>query len=133
MTQETPEPVQKCANCGAELRPGDRYCGECGLPTFVEPAPQVAPEVKSALTAPTKTPKGTWAVVTGIVLILIGLGACAFGSLILIFTPMLEVHSDTGTALLVSSGICCMLPALLLIIAGAVVWYVWGRKKQEST
>jgi len=132
MTQETPEPVQKCANCGAELRPGDRFCGECGLPTFVEPAPKAASEAKPALIAPSTTPRGTWAVVTGIVLILLGLGSCAFGSFILIITPMLDVYRETETALQVSSGICCMLPALLLVIAGAVVWYVWGRKKQES-
>ena len=22
----------KCTNCGAELPPGDRFCGECGAP-----------------------------------------------------------------------------------------------------
>jgi F0F1-type ATP synthase assembly protein I len=33
--------VERCANCGAELRPNDRYCGECGLPAFV-PATQGA-------------------------------------------------------------------------------------------
>ena len=132
MTQESIEPVRKCANCGAELRPTDRFCGECGLPTFVEPTPKPEVAAKSALTAPTKAPKGTWAVITGIALIVLGLGACAFGSLVLLITPMLNMHRDTATALQATSGICCVLPALLLVIGGAVVWYAWGRKKEES-
>jgi hypothetical protein len=27
------------------------------------------------------------------------------------------------------TGLCCVLPAVLLMIAGGVVWYAWGRKK----
>ncbi len=132
MTQESPEPVRKCANCGAELRPNDRFCGECGLPTFVEPAPETAPKLKSVLAESDKSAKGTWAIVTGIVLILIGLGACAFGSLVLLMVPLMEMPEETGTIVQATSGICCVLPALLLAIAGGVVWYVWGRKKDES-
>lgn len=133
MTQESTEPARKCANCGAELRPTDRFCGECGLPTFVEPTPKPQVETRSTLSAPTQTPKGTWAVITGIVFILLGLGACAFGSILLLIVPTLDLHRDTAAALQVTSGVCCIFPALLLAIAGGVVWYVWGRKKKEET
>jgi len=150
MTQETPEapaPIRRCANCGAELRPNDRFCGECGLPVYVAPAQEAKPVESPAETSPTpppttptvpatlppplppKTSSGTWAVVVGVVLLLIGLASCAIGALVIAFMPSIESDPDIITTFQTGSGLCCILPALLLIVAGGVVWYVWGRKK----
>jgi ribosomal protein L32 len=146
MTQEVPEPIQKCANCGAELRPNDRYCGECGLPAFV-PASAEAPKgepVSLATAAASREPASapatlppaqksdnrTWAVVTGVILLLIGAASCALGSLVMISASWFVSGTDVDPGWLVSgTGLCCVLPAVLLMIAGGAVWYVWGRKK----
>ena len=147
MTQETPEapaPVRRCANCGAELRPNDRFCGECGLPVYVAPAQEAKPVESPPETSPTpppttptvpaappppKTSSGTWAVVVGVVLLLIGLASCAIGALVIAFMPQIEPDPDIVSFVQAVSGFCCVLPALLLAVAGGVVWYVWGRKK----
>lgn len=140
MTEETPEPIRRCANCGAELRPTDRYCGECGLPTFVPPpTPPTAPAETPAAPppgAPQQPPRPvtgesdnrTWAIVTGIVLILIGAVACMLGALVMVGASLMATDTDTGW-LVAAGGLCCVLPALVLMIGGGVVWYVWGRKK----
>lgn len=141
-----PEPIQKCANCGAELRLNDRYCGECGLPTFVpartepakkEPVLLGAPTAASAPTPPVapaappppaKSDNRTWAVVTGVILLLIGAAACAIGTIIMLSVSWFAVDVD-APYWLGGTGLCCVLPAVLLMIAGGVVWYAWGRKK----
>lgn len=139
MTEESPQPVRRCANCGAELRPTDRYCGECGLPTFVPPpapptppeaAPQPVPPSAAEPKRPTtgETDNRTWAIVTGIIFILIGGVACALGALVMLGASWLATDTDS-TWLVAASGLCCVLPSLVLIIGGGIVWYVWGRKK----
>lgn len=136
MTEEAPQPIRRCANCGAELRPTDRYCGECGLPTFVPPpTPPTAP-AETPATAPQQPSRvatgasdnRTWAVVTGIILILIGAAACLIGALVMLGASWLGTETDTGW-LVAAGGLCCVLPALVLMIGGGIVWYVWGRKK----
>lgn len=140
---QAPEPVQKCANCGAELRLNDRYCGECGLPTFVparaeaakaappppeKPQAALPPPAPPAPVAPAKSDNRTWAVVTGVILLLVGAAACALGTVAMLSVSWFSVDSD-APYLLGGTGLCCVLPAVLLMIAGGVVWYVWGRKK----
>jgi len=151
MTQETPQPpatFQRCANCGAELRPNDRFCGECGLPVYVSPGqeakPVGAPQETSPAPPPTtatvpatppppvppKPRDGTWAVVVGVVLILIGLASCALGAIAIALAPEIWLDDPNFISTFqAGSGLCCILPAVLLAIAGGVVWYVWGRKK----
>lgn len=125
MTQESPEPARRCANCGAELRPTDRYCGECGLPTFVTP-PAQAPTAVPAADAGSDS--RTWAIVAGILLLLIGAVACIVGLLVMLSASWIAADTDGGW-IVAASGLCCVLPALVLMIGGGVVWYVWGRKK----
>jgi len=139
MTEEGPEPIRRCANCGAELRPTDRYCGECGLPTFVQPptppaAPEAAPAaLPSAPKEPARAPAGpsdnrTWAIVAGVILLLIGAVACSVGALLMLGASWIATDTDPGW-IVATGGLCCVLPALAMMIAGGVVWYVWGRKK----
>ncbi|MDH7489360.1 MAG: zinc ribbon domain-containing protein [Anaerolineae bacterium] len=140
MTEEAPQPLRRCANCGAELRPTDRYCGECGLPTFVPPptppaAPEGAPAVQppSAPQEPGRPATGpsenrTWAIVAGVILILIGAVACILGTLVMLGASWMSTDTDSGW-IVAAGGLCCVLPALVLMIGGGIVWYVWGRKK----
>lgn len=133
MTEEAPEPIRRCANCGAELRPTDRYCGECGLPTFVPAPPAAAPAPAAPAPAPgpataAESDNRTWAIVAGILLLLIGAVACIAGVLLMLGASWIAADTDAGW-IVAASGLCCVLPALVLMIGGAVVWYVWGRKK----
>jgi len=145
VASEAPEPVQKCANCGSDLRPTDRYCGGCGLPAFVparaeppatEPAPTpeaLAPVPPVAPVAPPPAQKSdnrVWAIVAGVILLLIGAAACAIGVIVMATASWFVAGTDVDPSLLTGGGgLCCVLPSVLLMIAGAVVWYVWGRKK----
>lgn len=146
---EVPEPVQKCANCGADLRPTDRYCGGCGLPAFVPaqaevtaPPPEPAPETPAPAAAPVppaatvapppaqKSDNRVWAIVAGVILLLVGVASCGIG--VIAMATASWFATDTGidpTMWTAGSGLCCVLPAVLLMVAGVVVWYVWGRKK----
>jgi hypothetical protein len=136
MAEETPESVRRCANCGAELRPNDRYCGECGLPTFVSTSPAKTPSPSSSPQEPAPAPSqparpgggGAWAIIVGVLLILIGLGGCALGSLVLLVAPVAGTGSESGFVE-AASGLCCVLPALALAAAGGFIWYRWGRSR----
>ncbi len=135
MTEETPEPIRRCANCGAELRPTDRYCGECGLPTFIPAPPAEAPAAAAPAAAPAPAPapaaesdNRTWAIVAGILLLLIGAVACIVGALLMLGASWIATDTDADW-IVAASGLCCVLPALVLMIGGGLVWYVWGRKK----
>src|SRR5215216_3313922 len=37
-------PARFCGNCGASLRPGSRFCVECGEAVFANPPPSADPE-----------------------------------------------------------------------------------------
>jgi hypothetical protein len=142
---EIPEPVQKCANCGADLRPTDRYCGGCGLPAFVpakaevtapapapEPVPAAAPKPPATTVASPaqKADNRVWAIVAGVILLLVGVASCGIG--VIAMATASWFATDTGidpSMWTAGSGLCCVLPSVLLMIAGAVVWYAWGRKK----
>ncbi len=138
MTEEAPQPVRRCANCGAELRPTDRYCGECGLPTFVSPPAQPTPSAETPAVppkpaeapppAPGPSDNRTWAIVTGIILILVGAVSCGVGALVMLGASLMATDTDSGW-ITATAGLCCVLPALVLMIGGGIIWYVWGRKK----
>jgi pyruvate/2-oxoglutarate dehydrogenase complex dihydrolipoamide acyltransferase (E2) component len=146
---ELPEPVQKCANCGADLRPTDRYCGGCGLPAFVPakaevttPAPEPKPETPApaAATVPPvataapppaqKSDNRVWAIVAGVILLLVGVASCGIGVIAMATASWFATDAGIDPSMWTAgSGLCCVLPSVLLMIAGAVVWYAWGRKK----
>ena len=146
---ELPEPVQKCANCGADLRPTDRYCGGCGLPAFVPakaevttPAPEPKPETPApaAATVPPVAPAApppaqksdnrVWAIVAGVILLLVGVASCGIGVIAMATASWFATDAGIDPSMWTAgSGLCCVLPSVLLMIAGAVVWYAWGRKK----
>lgn len=131
MTEEGPEPIRRCANCGAELRPTDRYCGECGLPTFVTPSAEAPTPAAAPAAVPAATPESdnrAWAIVASILLLLIGAVACVVGALLMFGASWIAADTDSGW-IAVASGLCCVLPALAMMIGGGIVWYVWGRKK----
>src|SRR5829696_9115790 len=85
--EEAGTPQRYCRNCGAQARPGSRFCGVCGnrIAPVTPEDPQVIPEpVVAAQGAATRRRRRPLALVSvaGIVLVLlVGGGALAFAGL----------------------------------------------------
>jgi len=117
----------KCPECGAEVAPGDVFCGNCGkmvLPgESTVPSPPSPPP--SPPTPPTASPadRARKAMTISIILVSVGAVLCLAGL----------VASVVVTAMPLGSAICCLapfaLPGIILAIIGGVVWFVWGRDK----
>ena len=125
----------KCPKCGAEIAPGDVFCGNCGSMALAEeeaaiPSPPAPPAVPPADRARRAVTISIILVIVGVVLCLAGLGlGVAFA-----FLGQGDELSLAESAL--SSAICCLtpfaLPGIILTAIGGVVWFVWGRKKKEE-
>jgi hypothetical protein len=74
-----------CSNCGGQISDGTSFCGSCGTPVVVSPAPKVGPVLNHGSPAPALTPDGTtttrrpWLIITAaVIVLLVAGGATAF-------------------------------------------------------
>ncbi len=125
----------KCPKCGSEVAPGDVFCGNCGtmvLPDESAAAPPAPPPVVAPL-----EDKRRKAMTIGIILVIAGVILCLVGLVLGVAFTFASQGDDLSLAESASvSAICCLtpfaLPGLLMAAIGGVVWFVWGRAKEEG-
>jgi len=122
----------KCPECGAEVAPGDVFCGNCGKMVLAEESAVPSPPPPSPPTA-SPADRARKAMTISIILVSVGAVLCLAGliaSVVVTAMPS-EEYSLAESALV--SAICCLapfaLPGTILAIIGGVVWFVWGRDK----
>jgi hypothetical protein len=102
-----------CTNCGAELRPGARFCAECGAPQATHPATVVLPEQpeppppRRPPTPPPRppAPKRRWPwIVGGIAAVVLLLCICAGAIALLVWLGVLNLGQGAAGEVTPPSG-----------------------------
>lgn len=128
----------KCPECGAEIAPGDLFCGNCGKMVLPEEAAIPSPTPSPAPPpAPSPADRRRKAMTTGIILVVVGIVLCLAGLGLGVAFTFAGQGDDLSLAESASvSAICCLtpfaLPGVIMAVIGGVVWFVWGREKKEE-
>ncbi|MCR4408173.1 MAG: zinc ribbon domain-containing protein [Anaerolineae bacterium] len=122
----------KCPNCGAEIAPGDVFCGNCGK--MVLPEESTAPPPPPPVPPPPPADRTRKAMTIGIILVIAGVVLCLAGVGIGAVVAFAGQGEDLSLAESVTGSVlCCMtplaLPGVIMAVIGGVVWFVWGRSK----
>lgn len=123
----------KCPECGAEVVPGDVFCGNCG--NMVLPDESTAPSPPPPPAATSTTDRNRRTVTISIILVVVGIVLCLAGLGIGVAGTFAGQGDDLSLAESASvSALCCLtpfaLPGVILAAIGGVMWFVSGREEK---